>query len=135
MMVAISFGEHFDCHAEEASGLPYIDAGLHEPRCCRVSQDVRRNLAGELSVGNSRRERLANRGNRLTVPFDGKALAFPLPTSKVGQQIWWQWNRWLSLFRFTLACRTPVKHAAAQVDPSSALGRFKCCTTNGAGAR
>ena len=47
MMVAVDLVEHLDAHAEKARRLPFVDAGLHQPRRCRVAQRMRRQISGK----------------------------------------------------------------------------------------
>jgi hypothetical protein len=43
MMVTIDAVEHLHAHAKEASGLPFVDAGLHQPGRSRMPKGMRRN--------------------------------------------------------------------------------------------
>jgi hypothetical protein len=45
MVVAVDAIEHLDTHAEETSGLPFGDAGLHKPGRRRAAERVRANPA------------------------------------------------------------------------------------------
>ena len=59
MAVTVDPVQHLDRHAEEPGGLPFVHAGLHQPRRARVAQRVRRHViakAGEL-------DRMAKRGS------------------------------------------------------------------------
>ena len=40
MMVTIHAVGHLNAHAKEAAGLPFVDAKLHQPSCCGVTQRV-----------------------------------------------------------------------------------------------
>jgi hypothetical protein len=50
VMVAIGFNQNLLAHAQEASGLPRVDAVAHHPGCGRVAQDVGCDLVRPFSL-------------------------------------------------------------------------------------
>jgi hypothetical protein len=70
MMVAIDAVEHLHAHAKEARGLPFVDAGLHQPRSCRVAQRVGRDIPRKLRKPDRGLEGSLDGLHPLAVPLD-----------------------------------------------------------------
>jgi len=50
MVMTIAVHQRFDSHSKETRGLPRVSAGLHQPRCRRVPQDMRRYIGVQPSI-------------------------------------------------------------------------------------
>jgi hypothetical protein len=108
--MAVHAVERLYTHAKESSRLPFVDARLHEPRCCRMAQRMRASSAVELRSAHGTLEGGFDGFHGATGPFDDVIAdgALGRPSPKMRKQTRWDGNRRLALFRLRLAFGTSV---------------------------
>src|SRR5215831_20693112 len=123
VMLRILPREHLDAHAQMAGGLPDRYVGLHEPRCSRVSEGVRRDVSKPGALGCSRKglAKLLHPAAVIVahVPFITRGDVESSPASQVRQDTLAEANFRRSLSRIFDRARCPASHnAGSQIDPT-----------------
>jgi hypothetical protein len=122
--MAVNVLERFDAHPQKARGLPDVSPVQHEPRCCRVTEDMRRHILAQPSVGYGIPESDLNALHRLAVDLDSVLETHSRPTAHVSQKTVRDGYCWPALARLSGFLWPPVEHACVEVDERRRGHRF-----------
>src|SRR5712691_3561015 len=136
MMMTVHAVNHLDGHSEKSGSFPIVDASLHQPSRCGVSQRMRRDVAFKLRQSRGGLECGLHRLDGLAIPLDEIVTRDSLvsPTAKVREQAGRDRNRWLALVRFALPLGEPIENASLKVDKRPALTLVRRSRGDRAGA-